>query len=198
MRKSKAKLVSVNIARPIMVYGSQEFGSVVKNLVLDCEYEFAGFIDDYATGEDILGAYEYVIKTFSPDLFSIAIAIGYKNLIARWQVYQKILADGYSTPSLVHERAYVSRTSVVGQGAIVMAGAIIDAFAEVQELTVLWPGVVVNHNSVIGANTFLSPNSTVCGFSRVGQSCFVGAGAVIVDHRSVADNAYIKAGSLYK
>ena len=182
----------------LLVYGSEEFGHVVKNLVLDCGYEFAGFIDDYATGESILGSYDYVIKTFSPDVFGIVIAIGYKNLMARWQVYQKVLADGYSTPSLIHPRAYLSRSSVVGQGAIVMVGAIIDAFAEVQELTVLWPGAVVNHDSVIGANTFLSPNSTVCGFSRVGQSCFVGAGAVIVDHRSVSDNAYIKAGSLYK
>lgn len=181
----------------LLVYGSQEFGHVVKNLVLDCGYEFEGFIDDYATDESILGSYDSVIKTFSPGLFGIVIAIGYKNLMARWQIYQKVLADGYSTPSLIHPRAYISRSSVVGQGAIVMAGVVVDA-AEIGDLVVLWPGVIVNHDSVIGTNTFLSPNSTVCGFVRVGQSCFVGAGVVIVDHRTVSDYTFLKAGSVYK
>jgi len=31
-----------------------------------------------------------------------------------------------------------------------------------------------------------------------GQHCFVGAGAMIVDHWTVADCAFIKAGSVYK
>jgi len=181
----------------LLVYGSQEFGHVVKNLVLDCGYEFAGFIDDYAMGENILGSYDYVTKMFSPDVFGIVIAIGYKDLMARWHIYQKVLADGYSTPSLIHPRAYVSRSSVVGQGAIVMAGVVVDA-AKVSDLVVLWPGVIVNHDSVIGTNTFLSPNSTVCGFVCVGQSCFVGAAVVIVDHRTVSDFTFIKAGSVYK
>ena len=53
----------------LLVCGSQEFGHIVKNLVLNCGYEFVGFIDKYASGEDILGAYDHVIRMFPLELF---------------------------------------------------------------------------------------------------------------------------------
>lgn len=184
--------------KPLLIYGSQEFGKIVCNLAIECGYEVAGFIDDYNSGENILGSYDYVKDKFPPTLFDMAIAIGYKHLESRWAIYQQVKSDGYFLPSLVHGSAYVSCQSTVHAGGMIMAGAIVDAFVKVNDLVVLWPGVVVNHDSSIGSNTFLSPNATVCGFVKIGHSCFVGAGATVVDHRNVADFAFIKAGSVYK
>jgi sugar O-acyltransferase (sialic acid O-acetyltransferase NeuD family) len=186
------------MGKPVLIYGSQDFAQVVRSLVEDCGLEFVGLIDDYAAGDSVLGTYAEVLTQYPPAAFDLVIAIGYNNLQARWSVYQKVITDGYETPALIHDRAYVSSRSRVEAGAIVMAGAIVDTFAKVQELAVLWPGVVVNHDSVIGANTFLSPNSTVCGFTQVGHSCFIGAGAVVVDHRTVPDQTFVKAGCVYK
>lgn len=184
--------------KKILVYGSQEFGQVVKALVRKCKYEFIGFIDDFNTGEEIIGSYSEVCKSFLPQDFEIVIAIGYRNIKERWDIYQKVFLDGYNVPCLVHPQAVISDSCKIGQGSIIMAGAIVDVNVQLKELVVVWPGGVVNHDSVINANTFLSPNSTVCGFAEIGKDCFLGAGTIVVDHKKVPDGSFIKAGSLFK
>jgi sugar O-acyltransferase (sialic acid O-acetyltransferase NeuD family) len=183
--------------KKILVYGSQEFGQVVKDFVCQCGHEFIGFIDDYNIGQRILGNFTQVAKKFPYDAYDIAIAIGYKHLQARWNIFQRVRSLGYRFPHLIHPRAYVRDVEAIGEGTMVMANAVVDVRASIGPLVVIWPGVVVNHNSVIAANTFLSPNATVCGYVSVGESCFVGAGATIVDHTDVPPNSFIKAGAVY-
>jgi len=184
--------------KKILVYGSQDFGQVVKALVVKCGHEFSGFIDDFNSGNEIVGNYLQACESFSPQHFEIVIAIGYKNIKERWKIYQKVCLAGYSIPCIIHPNALISDNCKIGAGSIIMAGAIVDVNAQLEELVVVWPGVVVNHDSVIHANTFLSPNSTICGFVEVGKDCFLGAGTIVVDHRKVPDGSFVKAGSLFK
>ncbi len=181
----------------LLVYGSREFGRVIRDLLIVCGHEFAGYVDDMYTGEQFVGTYSAARLLHPPASCGMLIAIGYGHLEARWKVYQQVIANGYCVPTLIHDRAYVRDPEAIGRGAVVMAGAVVDVSARLGQLTVLWPGAVVNHNSVVGANTFISPNATVCGFATVGQSCFIGAGAVIVDHRSVPDGSFVKAGQVF-
>lgn len=75
-----------------------------------------------------------------------------------------------------------------------MNNAVIDMRTVLEELVVVWPGAIVNHDSIVGKNTFVSPNATICGFVNVGGHSFIGAGSVIVDRRNVPENSFIKAG----
>jgi len=183
--------------RKILIYGSKEFARVVRDIIIKCKYEFVGYIDDYSTGHEIIGNYASIIKKFSPDSYEMVIAIGYNNLSARRSVYKKVIEDGYRLPVIIHPNAYVRDISNIGQGSIIMAGAIVDVNVRVGELCVLWPGVVVNHDSNIGENTFLSPNSTVCGVVEIKENCFIGAGAIIVDHTIVPAGSFVKAGEVF-
>jgi len=180
----------------ILVYGSREFGRVVKELVSCCGHDFAGFIDDYHPGEEVLGRFDDVSRRFPPPAHEVAIAVGYKDLAARWGVFEAVKERGYRVPPLVHPRAYVADSATVDEGAIVMAGAIVDVRVVLAPLVVAWPGVVVNHDSVVQANSFLSPAVTVCGGATIGRQSFVGAGATIVDHVSVPPDSFIRAQSL--
>lgn len=156
-----------------------------------------GFIDDGNIGKDILGSFDQVLTSHPPERFDMALAIGYKNLDARWKVYKKVRDAGYLFPPLIHPRADLHGSVEVGDGCLVMAGALLDVNSCLESVSVLWPGVVISHDSIIGENTFVSPNATVCGFSSVGSHSFVGAGAVIPDHVKVPDRSFIRAGSLY-
>ena len=186
-------------ARPILVYGSKEFGRVIRALVHDAGFGFAGFVDDFATGPDIVGSYDQVRLSHPPSSgVAIVIAIGYEHIPARWSVFEKVRRDGYHVPALVHPTAIVHSSVSVGDGAIVMSGANVDVFSEIGALAVLWPGVIVSHDSRVGANSFLSPGSILCGFVTTGTGCFIGAGAVVADHRTVPAGAFVKAAGLYK
>ncbi|MFH0800857.1 MAG: hypothetical protein V2A78_00510 [bacterium] len=185
------------IMKKILIYGSKEFAQVVKDLMSQTGLPFTGFIDDFNTGDGILGDFEYIRNNYPPDSYEIAVAIGYKDLKARWSVCQKILNAGYKSPTIIHPRAYVRDPESVGRGVIIMAGAVVDMYCKIGDFAVLWPGVVVAHHSVIGANTFLSPNCTVCGSVTVGHGCFIGAGSIIVDHNDVPSESFVKAGQRY-
>lgn len=183
--------------KPLLVYGSREFAVVIRDLVGQCGRTFAGFIDDFQSGADILGSLSEVAERCPPATHDMALAVGYNNLPARWDAYLRVKACGYDLPPLIHPRAYVRNPEKVGEGSLIMAGAIVDINAELGPLTVLWPGVVVNHDSSVAANTFLSPNCTVCGFVKIGANAFIGAGATIVDHVTVPAGSFVKAGALF-
>lgn len=181
----------------LLIYGSKDFAATVVELVRHCGHEVAGMVDDYNSGPGILGKFDSVVHSHPPSEYGVAMAIGYSNISARWAAWEKIRSAGYRAPALIHPRAYVADTVHVGEGAIIMAGAIVDVHAEIGDLVVLWPGACVNHDVKIGPNVFISPNATLCGFAHVGAHSFVGAGAVIVDHGQVPEASFIKMLSRY-
>jgi sugar O-acyltransferase (sialic acid O-acetyltransferase NeuD family) len=182
----------------LLVYGSKDFGRLLRELLQHCGHRFAGFIDDFGRGPNVVGTYAEALTTHPPATHGMVIAIGYRHLEARWQAYEKVTRDGYVLPALRHATAIVHPGAAVGAGAIVMAGANVDAFSRLGELAVLWPGTLVSHDCEVGRNCFLSPGAILCGFVRTGRNCFIGAGAVIVDHRELPDASFVKAGSVYK
>ena len=184
----------------VLVYGSKDFGRLVRELVLRCGHEFVGFVDDVnPAGEGVVGDYASALRRYPPaDGVGMVVAIGYKHLQARHQAWVRARGDGYTTPALVHATAIVAPGAKIGDGAIVMAGANVDAFSEVGAICVLWPGAIVSHDCRIGDNCFLSPGAVICGFVTTGSHCFIGAGSVIADHRSLPDGAFVKAGAVYK
>lgn len=180
----------------MLVYGSKEYAFIIRDLIDYLKCPFTGFIDDFSTGPDIVGNYQYVKAHYNSDDTQIVIAVGYDNLSARWNVYQKVKMD-YRVITLIHNNAYIRNKSNIGTGSVIMSNVTIDSNAKVGEMVVAWPGVVINHDTSIGDNTFLSPNSTICGSVKIGRNCFIGAGAIITDHIEVADNSFIKAGQVY-
>jgi acetyltransferase-like isoleucine patch superfamily enzyme len=193
---SQAPLMAQN-TKQILIYGSREFSVIVRELAIACGYCCAGLIDDMEQGAGILGAFEDVRDSHPPDHYLMALAVGYKDLAARWLLYEKIQGAGYQLPALIHPNADLHASVKVGDGCLVMTGALIDVNAGLKPLSVIWPGVVISHDSNVGLNTFISPNATVCGFSKVGKHCFVGAGAVVTDHVIVPDNSFIRAGGVF-
>jgi sugar O-acyltransferase (sialic acid O-acetyltransferase NeuD family) len=176
----------------LLIYGSGDFARTVFELVRDCGHEPIGYVDDRRQGPDILGNLIAVVRSHPPNHHGFALAIGYKDLPARWAAWRRVRAAGYEAPALIHPRAYVAGSARVGAGSMVMAGALVDVRASIDEATVCWPGVCVSHDTSIGANCFLSPNATVCGFAHLGAHSFVGAGAAIADRCQVPPSSFIR------
>src|SRR5262249_20651838 len=72
--------------KKILVYGSREFGQVVRDLAVQCGYAFAGFIDDVNHGEGILGAWQEVARSHGSSSHAVAMAIGYRHLRERREI----------------------------------------------------------------------------------------------------------------
>lgn len=176
----------------LLIYGSKEFARTVVELARHCGHDVAGAVDDYNAGAGILGTFDFVCEAYPPSEYGFAVAIGYSNIPARWTAWERIRAAGYRAPALVHPRAYVADSATLGEGSMVMAGAIVDVRAVLGDLVVVWPGACINHDATVGDNTFVSPNATLCGSVRVGRDSFIGAAAAIADHCEVPASSFIK------
>ncbi len=182
----------------LLVYGSSEFGVVLRDVLHDCGHEFAGFVDDvHPDRPGVVGAFASARASHPPSGYGMVLAVGYKHLEARVRILAAARAAGYRFATLVHPDAHVHSSAVIGEGTVVMALAIVDRGARIGESCVLWPGANISHDSSVGGNTFVSPGAIVCGFAKVGSSCFVGAGSVIADHCTVPDGSFVKAGSVF-
>lgn len=181
----------------ILIYGSKEFAQTVAELVRHCGHELVGMIDDYNAGAHILGGLSEVSQAYPPSAYAMALGIGYSDLPARWGAWQRIRALGYRAPPLVHPRAYVADSATVGEGGMVMAGAIVDVRVTLADLVVVWPGACINHDSFIAENSFISPNVTVCGSVKVGRDSFIGAACVIADHLELPASMRLKMQTRY-
>ena len=181
----------------LFIYGSKCFASTVAGLVADTGHELAGMIDDQASGEHIVGSLDVVSRAHARSEAGLVMAIGYKDLPARWRAWQRVLAAGWTVPVLVHPRAYVSATAQLGAGALVMAGAIVDQRSRLGQAVVIWPGACINHDCQVGDNSFISPSAVLCGSVHVGAHSFVGAGALVVDGGELPPSSFVRMGERF-
>lgn len=184
--------------KKVLLYGSGDFGRIVRNILNYTDYSFAGYISDIESGKDILGDYNYLINDVSKEEYGIAITVGYSDLSNRMKLFGDVLRAGFKLPNIIHSAARVDSSVIFGAGNIVMSSTDIDMNSVFSDIAVVWPGTVVSHDSKIGSNVFLSPNCTLCGYTEVGNNSFIGAGSTLVDRCHVKKNTFIKAGSIVK
>ncbi|HEX8365547.1 MAG TPA: acetyltransferase [Allosphingosinicella sp.] len=105
---------------------------------------------------------------------------------------------GQSRPlaSVVHPRAIVSPSALIGAGAFLAPGAIVNAEAAVGEAAIVNTGASVDHDCRIGAAAHIAPGAHLCGSVRVGARTLIGAGATIIPGVAIGADAIVGAGSV--
>jgi acetyltransferase EpsM len=97
---------------------------------------------------------------------------------------------------VVHPRAWVSPTATLGEGSVIMAGAVVQTGARIGAHCVINTGAIVEHDVVLGDHAQLAPGAAIGGAARVGPAAYVGLGAVVRDHTSVGAGATVGMGAV--
>lgn len=93
------------------------------------------------------------------------VAMGAPSLRERWIGALKEV--GYALPPLVHPRAYVSPSAVLGEATIVEPMAVVNTAATVACGTLICAGSVVNHNAQVLAYCQIDCNAVVAAGATV-------------------------------
>lgn len=114
----------------------------------------------------------------------------------RRRVCERLLAEGFELPPIVHAGAAVSPWATLGRGAQVLAAAVVNADATLGDGVLINTAAVVEHDCAIGDYAHVAPNATLGGDVTVGAGAHVGMGAVVVEGRRVGASAFVAAGAV--
>jgi sugar O-acyltransferase (sialic acid O-acetyltransferase NeuD family) len=115
--------------------------------------------------------------------------------------HRKKLADharslGLRLPVLIHPHAYVSPTAKLGEGSVVMAGAIVSTHVVIGELGIVNTRASVDHDCLIGDCVHIAPGVTLAGGVTVGNGSLIGVGASVIPGLCIGDDSVVGAGTV--
>ncbi len=170
---------------------------VLDTLQLACPNDKISIYDDNSSklGSNLFGFEVHVpIQHYSNLPSNVHVAIG--NNLVRRRLGEEILNGKKNYLVIIHPTAVVSKFSQIGKGVFIGAGAI------VAPDTVLYDGIIINHNAVIdhdcsiGSWTHIAPGVVLGGGVIVGKNCLIGAGAIVLPGIRICDDAVIGAGAV--
>lgn len=167
----------------LLVVGAGGHGRFVAEAAeLSGQFEVMGFLDDsLSAGETVLG-----LPVLGPGA-SIAqhraaadqamVAIG-NNAVCE-KLTQQLAAASFEVATVVHPRAIVSPSALLGKGSAVMAGAILGTEARLGVGTIVNYGAVVDHHATVEDFGHLGVNASMADGTVLGRGAWLQAGAAL-------------------
>ena len=97
----------------------------------------------------------------------------------RMRLYQQATQLGFQLPIIIAPTAYVSRHATVGEGTVVMHGAIVNAGASIGINCIINSRALVEHDTRVEDHCHISTGAILNGDVSVGLGSFIGSGSVI-------------------
>ncbi|WP_027799241.1 acetyltransferase [Paraburkholderia dilworthii] len=142
------------------------------------QLEWRGDIDDYR----------------AQDGEAVVVAIG--DPAARRDVVARLRERGAVFATLVHPRAVVARSAVLGEGVVICPQAVISADAQVGDFVAINVLSSVGHDVKLGAYSTLSSHVDLTGYVQTGEGVFFGSGAKILPKVKIGARAKVGAGAI--
>lgn len=177
----------------LIIIGASGHGKVVADVAKKCGYEDIVFLDNDAgisscSGFPVLGP-DIKVKELEGDIF---IAVGNaeirKMLMEREQ-------DRYF-PVLIHPSAVVADDVEIGDGSVVMAGAVINPGSRIGKGAIVNTSSSVDHDCQIENYVHIAVGSHLCGTVSVGTGTWIGAGSTVSNNVNICGGCMIGAGAV--
>ena len=141
----------------LLIIGAGQYGMVAKEIAesMKC-FARISFVDDAsASAVGKLCDIEKLIHEYD----SAVVAIGKSEL--RIDLIKELCGIGYNVPSLIHEKAYVSPSAIIGMGCFVEPMAVVHTEVVIETGCIISAGVILNHNSIVHMGCHINCGSVV-------------------------------------
>lgn len=163
--------------KKLLILGAGGYGRTVYDLACQLgEFEKIAFLDDGRTGPNILGGCgDYLL--FADEDTVMYPAFGSNETRMHWMAILE--EEGIPVPTLVHPRAYVSPTAVLGWGTVVLPMAVVNTGVRVGSGCIINIGALVDHDTVLEDGVHLAPGAIVKADNRIPEMRKIDSGHVI-------------------
>jgi sugar O-acyltransferase (sialic acid O-acetyltransferase NeuD family) len=168
----------------LVIYGGGGHAKAIMDLVKQTNlYSIAGIVDDLIpAGTLILGFRVLGTRLVLPALFKQGVKLaangvgGILNIAVRVQVFELLKKSGFIFPALIHPRATIEPSAIVGDGSQVFANAYVGSEAVLHPMSMINTNAVVSHDCEIGKYSHVAPGALLAGHVHIGERTLVGMG----------------------
>lgn len=164
------------------------------------EFTIAGLLGTRAeVGTVVLGYRVLGTDEDLPGMRAVAdcaiVAIGQiKTPEPRQRAFDLLERGGWESPVIVSPLGHVSRHARVGDGTIVMHGAIVNAAASVGRNCIINSRALVEHDVAVSDHCHIATGALINSGVRVGRGSFVGSGSSVRQGVTIGDMCVIGMG----
>lgn len=181
--------------RKLLIIGAGGHGAVVANVADEMgAYEEIAFLDDGEIQQcltfSVIGKTQDIRQYVGEYEFFVAIGNG----VTRKRVMESIQASGGKIATLVHPKAVIAKGVTLGEGTVVMAGAVIEPRAVVGKGCIINTLASLNHDSKMGDYTHISAGVVIGAIVTLGEHVFAGIGSIVISNVFVCPKTFLGAG----
>lgn len=188
----------LNNEKKLLIIGAGGHGKVVADIANRIgEYSEIAFLDD---DESITTVGRYLCEgtvdklEIEPKQTEVFVAIG--NAIIRRKVLERVEAEGFKIPILVHPNAIIGDEVELGHGTVVMAGAVINSGTQIGKGVIVNTSSSVDHDCIIGDYVHVAVGAHIAGSVCIGANSWIGAGGVVSNNVDIVSSVMIGAGGV--
>jgi sugar O-acyltransferase (sialic acid O-acetyltransferase NeuD family) len=179
----------------ILVGGGGHCKSCIDVIENENKYKIIGIVDKK---KNFLLNYKvfpenYLNKKFIKNNYAFVTVGQIKNYQVRVKLFNRLKDLGFKIPSIMSPLAYISKHAVIGQGTIVMHGAIVNAGAVIGNNCIINTNSLIEHDVVIGDHTHISTKATINGGVIIGSKVFVGSRSIIKNNIRIGERSIVGA-----
>lgn len=182
----------------LLIIGASGHGKVVADIAMEMnKWEYIAFIDDNRSlkkslGLDIIGSTSDLLKYIDEYDFFVGIGDNY----IRERLQEKLTHLGATIPKLIHPTAVIGRDVYIGEGTVVMPGAIINCSTKIGKGCIINTSATIDHDNLIEDYVHISPGVNLAGTVKIGKRTWIGIGSIIINNIDISCESLIGGGSL--
>jgi acetyltransferase EpsM len=177
----------------LYLFGASGHSKVIIDILKSNNEIVDAILDDNPKSKSLFGI--QVLKSKSFDMLSsqkLIVSIG--DNLSRKRVVKRLNNTYFH--KAIHSKAVVSSFSAIGDGTVVMAGAILNPATSIGKHCIINTGAIIEHDCVIKDYVHVSPNVALAGAVTIHEGAHVGIGACVIHGVSIGKWSVIGAGAV--
>lgn len=183
--------------KPIVILGAGGHGKVLFDICRVSGHEVRGFLDEGVSGPvhdlPVLGGDAMLSDPAFVAAHTFALGVGEQTIHKR--LTELVLENNGTLATLVHPAATLSQSVTLGEGTVVMAGAVINIDTRVGAHCIINTLASIDHDCVLGDGVQICPGATLAGGVQCGDDVFIGSGATILPSVTIGARTFVGGGA---
>lgn len=149
-------------------------------------------------GHPVLGGDEALLALVAQGYAALVTIGQIKSAAPRIRAFEAAQTAGAQMPCVISPHAYVSRHATMGDGTLVLHGAVVNAAARVGRNVIVNSLALIEHDAAVGDHCHVATGARVNGNVTIGAGCFIGSSAVLKNGIDIGAGSVIGAGAVIR